>query len=94
MPAGRPAVSRQLPQCRIEGLNCHECVRSNARLVANLAADLDTSSMRQLFLSIYPERACTPMATTFVQILIEESPVRRAQPRAARPAALYHTAVA
>lgn len=91
MPAGRPATSRQLPQCRIEGVNCHECVHSNARLVARLAADLDTSSMRQLFQSIYPERACLPMATAFVQILIDEAPARRPM---ARPALSYQAAVA
>ena len=83
MPAGRPATSRQLPQCRMEGMNCNECVRSNARLVARLAADLDTSSMRQLFHSIYPERACLPMATAFVQILNDEAPARRPMGRPA-----------
>jgi hypothetical protein len=66
----------------MEGMNCNECVRSNARLVARLAADLDTSSMRQLFQSIYPERACLPMATAFVQILIDEAPARRPMARA------------
>lgn len=75
----------------MEGVNCHECVRGNARLVARLAADLSTSSMRQLFQSIYPERACLPMATAFVQILIEEAPARRPM---ARPAFAYQAAVA
>ena len=91
MPAGRPATSRQLPECRLEGMNCHECVRGNARLVARLAADLNTSSMRQLFQSIYPDRACLPMAAAFVQILIEEAPARRPMPRAALA---YRAAVA
>lgn len=91
MPAGRPATSRQLPQCRIEGMSCHECVRSNARHVARLAAGLNPSSMRQLFQSIYPDRACLPMATAFIQVLIEEAPPRKPM---ARPALAYHAAVA
>lgn len=94
MPAGRPATSNQLPQCRIEGKNCHECVRCNARLVAGLAADLSTSSMRQIFLSIYPEQACTRMATVFVQTLIEESPAARRPVRSAAPVLAYQIAVA
>lgn len=94
MPAGRPATSNQLPQCRIEGKNCHECVRCNARLVAALAADLSTSSMRQLFLSIYPDQACAKMATVFVQTLLEESPVRRRPVHSAAPVLAYRTAVA
>ena len=75
----------------MEGMNCNECVRGNARLVARLAADLSASSMRQLFQSIYPERACLPMATSFVQILIDEAPARRPM---ARPALTYQAAVA
>ncbi len=72
-------------------MNCHECVRSNARHVARLAASLSPSSMRQLFQSIYPERACLPMATAFVQILIDEAPPRKPVVRAALA---YHAAVA
>ena len=83
MPVGRPATSRQLPQCRLEEINCHECVCGNAREVARLASDLSSSAMRQLFQSIYPDRACHSMATAFVQVLIDEAPARRPMARAA-----------
>jgi hypothetical protein len=58
--------------------------------VARLAADLNTSSMRQLFQSIYPDRACQPHATAFIQVLIEESPIRRAPVRSVAPALAFH----
>jgi hypothetical protein len=60
-------------------------------MVARLAADLDASSMRQLFQSIYPDRACMPMATAFVQTLIDEAPARRPMGRATLA---YQSAVA
>ena len=47
--------------------------------------------MRQLFQSIYPDRACLPMATAFIQVLIEATPPRKPM---ARPALAYHAAVA
>ncbi len=72
-------------------MSCHECVGSNARHVARLAAGLSPSSMRQLFQSIYPERACLPMATAFVQILIDEAPPRKP---VVRTALACHAAVA
>lgn len=72
-------------------MSCHECVRSNARHVARLATGLNPSSMRQLFHSIYPDRACLPMATAFIQILIDEAPARKPM---ARPALAYQAAVA
>jgi hypothetical protein len=81
MPAGRPSAERQLPHCREEGLNCRECVSKNAAHVASLAAELNPSSLRQIFHSLYPDRACTPMAGTFIQVVGDLKPGRRGPAR-------------
>ncbi len=69
MPAGRPRSDRQLAHCRQAGLSCRECVASAAGHVAAIAADLNSSLVRQLFFLLYPEAACAPMAGEFVQIV-------------------------
>lgn len=69
MPAGRPKSDRQLAHCREAGLNCRACVAAAAGSLAVIAADLNSSLMRQLFFLIYPEPACAAMATEFVHIL-------------------------
>jgi hypothetical protein len=67
MPSGRPKADRQLPECREESMNCHDCVRCAARQLARLSADYSSVRVRQFFQVIYSDPACLPMATEFVQ---------------------------
>ncbi len=69
MPAGRPRGDRRLPECREAGLCCRECVAAAAENVAAISGELGASLVRQLFFLMYPQTACAPMATEFVQIL-------------------------
>jgi hypothetical protein len=68
MPAGRPKANRQLAHCREAGLCCRECVRAAADLL-QISSGLDSSLTRLIFFLIFPEQACAPMATEFVQAL-------------------------
>jgi len=74
MPAGRPRGDRRLPECREAGLCCRDCVAAAAENVAVISGDLGASLVRQLFFLMYPQTACAPMATEFVQILNAKSP--------------------
>jgi hypothetical protein len=66
MPAGRPKKVEQLDHCREEGACCHECVRGCAQSLAAVTANLNSSQIRQIFLSMYSEPCCQRMASTFV----------------------------
>lgn len=68
MPAGRPKTDRQLPHCRVENLNCHECVGHSATNLAAIAGELNGAAVRQLFFAMYPAEPCLPMASAFVQV--------------------------
>lgn len=74
MPAGRPRSNRQLARCREAGLSCRACVAAAADHLAAITSDLNSSLVRQLFFLMYPEPACAPMATEFVQILNAQTP--------------------
>jgi hypothetical protein len=95
MPVGRPKSNRQLAHCREAGMNCRACVRAAADHVAAITADLNSSLVRQLFFLIYPDAACAPMATEFVQIL-NAQPARPepARAEAAEAPVRWHAAVA
>lgn len=69
MPAGRPKANRQLAHCREAGLCCRDCVRAAAADLVQISPGLDSSLVRQIFFLIYPEHACAPMATEFVQAI-------------------------
>jgi hypothetical protein len=77
MPAGRPNADRQLAVCREEGLSCQQCVRNSAAHLVQIAADLSPAAASHLFQSLYPDRACLPMAGVFLQAMVEHRPARR-----------------
>jgi len=85
MPAGRPRSDRQLARCREAGLSCRECVAAAAGNLALISTDLNSSLVRQLSFLMYPETACAPMASEFVQILHGQAETRVGAP-GARPA--------
>lgn len=85
MPAGRPRSDRRLARCREAGLSCRECVAAAAVNLAQISTDLNSSLVRQLFFLMYPETACAPMASEFVQILHGQAETR-VGPLPARPA--------
>jgi|WetSurMetagenome_2_1015567.scaffolds.fasta_scaffold759330_2 hypothetical protein len=72
MPVGRPRNDRQLAHCREEGLSCHECVSNVASSLVQIVTDLDSSTVRQLFIAMYPESSCLHMVSSFVQIVNQE----------------------
>jgi len=84
MPAGRPRSDRQLARCR-EALSCRECVAAAAANLALISTDLNSSLLRQLFFLMYPETACAPMVSEFVQILHAQAETRE-DPLPVRPA--------
>lgn len=69
MPAGRPRSDKRLAHCREAGLSCRSCVAGAAGHIAAIGVDLNSSLVRQLFFLMYPEAACAPMASEFVQIV-------------------------
>lgn len=74
MPAGRPKGDRRLPECREAGLCCRECVAKAAENVVAISGDLGAAQIRQLFFLMFPQTACAPLATEFVQILNARMP--------------------
>lgn len=82
-------------------MKCLECVQHTARTVARISPGLNGQMARQLFTALFPEQACLPMATAFVQIISRDgaAPAKppRSEPSFAQPAferPMYRTAVA
>ena len=92
MPAGRPRMDRQLAHCREEELSCRECVSNSAASLARISTGLSNSTVRQLFVLMYPETHCQSMASSFIQLVNQPTAVCRRKPILAEP--LYQVAVA
>ena len=76
-------VPYNLPDlCRETGLSCQDCVEGSSSNIASLCKGLQATGIGQIFVQLYPHKACSPMAEHF-RISYEracrrsEEPIRR-----------------
>ena len=65
-----------LPElCRETGLSCESCTENTARNLARMCQGVQGKTLGQLFVQLYPHKACSPMhghfATTYRQATTE-----------------------
>jgi hypothetical protein len=78
-----PAYDESYPNICIEvGLSCQTCTSNTAREVARICKGLRGKSLRQMFVQLYPDPACSAMHGQFAEAYRDASPLE------ARPEAL------
>ena len=67
-PLGLAVLQDTYPHlCINVGLSCETCTTDSARHLASACHGLRGPAIRQLFVQIYPDPACSPMAVHFEQ---------------------------